>query len=122
VSSPRHPEDSLHLQEELKELRQKLASVEMDLWRGDLITRELRVSRRLLEILGYAEHELEPTIEAWKRLAHPEDLPRIEQSLREHVEGSTPYAEFEYRARRKNGEWAWILNRAGAAPSGFSCR
>jgi two-component system NtrC family sensor kinase len=106
---------SQHLQEELKELRQKLASVEMDLWRGNLITRELRVSRLLLEILGYAEHELEPTIEAWRRLVHPEDLLRVEQSLREHAEGSSSYAEFEYRARRKNGEWAWILSRARVA-------
>ncbi|MFL5349186.1 MAG: ATP-binding protein [Hyalangium sp.] len=103
------------LQVELEELRQKLASVEMDVWDCDLSTQELHVSRRLREILGYAEHELEPTIETWRRLCHPEDLPRIEGILREHSEGHSPQAEFEYRARRKNGEWAWILSRARVA-------
>ncbi|HYH98429.1 ATP-binding protein [Hyalangium sp.] len=104
-----------HLQEELEALRQTLASVEDDLWIWNAPTRELRVSRRWREIAGYAENELAPTFDAWKQLCHPEDLPRIQSSLQAHAEGTTPHAEFEYRTRCKDGEWAWILSRARVA-------
>ncbi len=103
------------LQEELENLRQTLASVEEDLWLWNPITHELRTSRRWRESLGYAEGEVEPTLESWKHLCHPEDLPRLEQSLRELVAGTTSHAEFEYRARSKQGEWAWLRSRSRVA-------
>jgi two-component system, NtrC family, sensor kinase len=99
-------------QEELAHLRQVLASVEEGLWDWNLRTRELRVSRRWLELLGYAEAELAPTVSMWKSVCHPEDLPEVEQLIRAHLEGHTPWCEFAYRARSKAGTWAWILSRA----------
>jgi two-component system NtrC family sensor kinase len=100
------------LQAELERLRQTLASVEEDLWFWNPVTQDLRPSRRWREILGYAESEVEPTFDGWKRLCHPEDLPRIEHSLRELEASTTPHAEFEYRARSKSGDWGWLRSRA----------
>jgi len=100
------------LQAELEKLRQTLAGVEEDLWFWNLITQDLRPSRRWRESLGYTEGEVEPTLHEWKRLCHPEDLPRIEHSLRELTAGTTPHAEFEYRARSKSGDWGWLRSRA----------
>jgi PAS domain S-box-containing protein len=102
-------------QAELEQLRQTLASVEEDLWFWSPTTQELRMSRCCLESLGYAAGEVEPTLDGWTRLCHPEDLPRIEQSLRELVAGTRPFVEFEYRARDKKGEWAWLRSRARVA-------
>jgi PAS domain S-box-containing protein len=99
---------------QLLELRQTLARVEAGLWDLHLPTQEFRASRRWLEQLGYAEGELEPTLSAWKRLCHPEDLPGLEHCLQEHQEGRSPLAEFEYRARRKDGRWIWLLSRVRA--------
>ena len=110
---PRQAPHSLPV--ELEQLRQMLASVQEELWSLDSTTGVLRLSHRWREILGYAEDEVEPTIDAWKTLCHPEDLPRIERSFLEHANGSTPYAEFEYRARSKDGEWAWLRSRARVA-------
>jgi two-component system NtrC family sensor kinase len=102
--------------EELEQLRQTLASVQEEVWSLDGTTGELKVSRRWREILGYAEDEAPRTIRAWEtHFCHPEDLPRIERSFQEHAVGSTPYAEFEYRARAKDGEWAWLRSRARVA-------
>jgi two-component system NtrC family sensor kinase len=103
------------VQAEVEKLRQTLASVEEDLWLWNPSTQELRMSRNARARLGYAEGEVEPTFEGWKRLCHPEDLPRIEHSLRELVAGTTPHAEFEYRARSKKDEWAWFRSRARVA-------
>jgi PAS domain S-box-containing protein len=94
-----------------EDLRLALASVEAGLWDWHLSTQELRVSRRWLELLGYGEGELEPTLSAWKRLCHPDDLPGLEHCLQQHQEGHAPPIEFEYRARRKDGGWTWLLSR-----------
>ncbi|HVG63032.1 MAG TPA: ATP-binding protein [Hyalangium sp.] len=106
------PQTAPALQEELEQLRQTLASVEKDLWFWNPLTQDLRPSHRWRESLGYAEGEVEPTFESWKRLCHPEDLPRIEHSLHELAASTTPHAEFEYRARSKSGDWGWLRSRA----------
>jgi len=108
-----HSQQAVHsLEGELEHLRQTVSSVQESVWSLDLSTGALRVSHSRREILGYAEGELAPTISAWQALCHPEDLPRMQRSVEEHVKGSTPYAEYEYRVRTKNGEWAWLRTRA----------
>ncbi len=96
----------------LEQLKQALTSVEDGLWDWHIPTRTLHLSRRLRELLGYADGELEPTTSVWMGLCHPEDLPEVNQLIRAHLDGSAPFFEFAYRARRRNGEWAWILSRA----------
>ena len=97
--------------DELTELRQVLTSVEERLWDWNVPARELRVSRNWRELLGYAEGELEPTIAMFRELCHPGDLPEVDQLIRAHLEGYTPYLEFTYRARHKDGHWVWFLVR-----------
>ncbi len=115
VPQAQAPLAALSLQEELVRVRQLLSSIEEDLWLWNPTTGELLPSRRWLESLGYAKGEVEPTFDGWKRLCHPEDLPDTEHSLRELAVGTTPHAEVEYRARSKNGEWAWFRSRARVA-------
>lgn len=64
-----------------------------------------------LDILGYAEGELLPAIENWKKLVFPEDLPRLLKTFQLHLEGRTALAECEYRVRHKSGNWIWVLSR-----------
>jgi PAS domain S-box-containing protein len=96
----------------VEHLRLALASVEDGLWDWHIPSRELRPSRRVLELLGYEEGERPATLDAWKTLCHPEDLLELKRLMREHAEGTRPLVEFAYRARRKEGGWAWVLSRA----------
>jgi two-component system NtrC family sensor kinase len=106
-------EAALHYtQATVEHLRLALASVEDGLWDWHIPSRELRPSRRFLELVGYDEGELPPTLDAWKQLCHPEDLIELKRLMREHSEGTRPLVEFAYRARRKEGDWAWVLSRA----------
>jgi PAS domain S-box-containing protein len=116
----RAEEEARRRQVEQNLLHEAFASVEDSLWSCDLSTGKVRLSRRSLKALGYAEGELDLTTEAWQRRCHPEDLPRIEQRILEHLTGSTPFAEFEYRTRRKDGTWAWLLSRVQV--TGFDAR
>ncbi|EAU66734.1 PAS/PAC sensor signal transduction histidine kinase [Stigmatella aurantiaca DW4/3-1] len=104
LQDPSLPEDP--------ELRRTLLSVEQSLWSLHVPSRQLSISRRFWEILGYAEGELEPSATTWWSLCHPEDRPRLKKIFSEFMEGTSSLLEFEYRARRKDGSWAYILNRA----------
>ncbi len=89
-----------------------LDNVENGLWDWDFTTRKLYMSPRWLSLLGYAEGELPSTLDVWKQLVHPEDLPEQYRRFQEYAEGRTPLFEVEYRALRKDGTWKWMLGRS----------
>ncbi len=62
-------------------------------------------------MLGYREGEVAHTIDSWRNLVCPEDLPACEAMFHQHVEQRTPHYQAEYRMRAANGEWRWILDR-----------
>jgi PAS domain S-box-containing protein len=49
----------------------------------------------------------------WIRLIrmHPDDVPRFEAALKDHLDGRTPQFDCEYRIRHPDGEWHWLLAR-----------
>jgi diguanylate cyclase (GGDEF)-like protein/PAS domain S-box-containing protein len=62
-------------------------------------------------LLGF-EPEQQISGDDWrKRAVHPEDLPRVEQILAEHVAGQREFFESEHRIRNASGEWVWVLSR-----------
>jgi PAS domain S-box-containing protein len=89
-----------------------LDNVENGLWDWDFTTRKLYMSPRWLRMLGYAEGELPSTLDVWKQLCHPDDLPEQYRRFQEYLQGKTSIFEVEYRALRKDGTWRWMLGRA----------
>ena len=81
------------------------------LWDWDVRTGALWLSERWFEMLGYREFEVEHNIRVWFKLIHPEDEERSRRSLNEHCNGLTPLFECEYRLRRADGLWGWVLAR-----------
>ena len=81
------------------------------LWDWNLRTDELFYSPRWKTMLGYDEREIEPTLEAWLGLVHPEDRPEMERKLRRHVAGKVGLFEDIYRIRSRSGEYRWMLCR-----------
>ena len=65
-------------------------------------------------LLGYDPSEVEPSREWWRSLVHPDDVAIKEQALQDHLNGSAPIYECEYRVRSASGEWRWILDRGHA--------
>jgi PAS domain S-box-containing protein len=60
--------------------------------------------------VGYEDHELPDTFEAWMGLLHPEDRERVPESVLRHVKESSAGDRFlhEFRMRAKDGSWRWI--------------
>ncbi len=81
-------------------------------WRWNVAERTLFVDRNLRSVLGYLPHE---RIAHWHELAHPEDLPRLEGSLRRMLatRGKIPCCE-ELRYLRKDRSAVWVYVRANA--------
>jgi diguanylate cyclase (GGDEF)-like protein/PAS domain S-box-containing protein len=48
---------------------------------------------------------------SWRELLHPEDLEKSDRFLADHLSGRQDTYECEIRVRRKNGSWAWVLDR-----------
>ncbi|MFO1427999.1 MAG: EAL domain-containing protein [Steroidobacteraceae bacterium] len=82
------------------------------LWDFDVERNEMYFSPRWRVMLGYdVESDLTPD---WRSLVHPEDMPRVQASIREHVAGKSALFESIHRMRHRNGEWRWVQSRARA--------
>jgi hypothetical protein len=60
---------------------------------------------------GLSRDEVKPHVDSRTSSVHPDDWPRIQQSLKDHFLGLTPEYETEYRTRTKSRNWIWVLAR-----------
>ncbi|MGK7905129.1 MAG: PAS domain S-box protein [Hormoscilla sp.] len=84
------------------------------IWDWNVKTNQVFLSPRWKEMLGYADWELANHFDKWKSCIHPDDLGWVMNSLRDHLERTTPYYVAEYRLRCKDGNYKWILLRGQA--------
>ncbi len=68
-------------------------------------------SKRLLEMYGYGEDELQPDPAELDSRTHPDDRAQLERDRQDHFDGITPSYSNEHRVRCKDGSWKWILTR-----------
>ena len=64
-------------------------------------------------MLGYADDEIEPTVESWERLLHPDDKARARELNESVVRGVGTY-DGEFRLRHKDGHYIHVLSRGFA--------
>ncbi len=80
------------------------------LWDWNLRTG--RVSRTGMHtLLGYQEDDIEDTLYWRDKLLHPDDVGISTSALQRHLDGLATYYEAEYRLRKANGDWLWVLDR-----------
>lgn len=103
-----------HHQEELRvredRLRLALWGSGDEFWDYDL--REGRIYRFGADQLLGSTPEESLSAEDWRNFAvHPEDLPRVDRTLADHVAGVTDHFESEHRVAHAQGSWIWVLSR-----------
>lgn len=92
-------------------LQQALDAGGLCFWEWNIQTGEVQLGGCLNSMLGYNHNDIAPSIRAYEKLTHPEDRERVNTNLSKHLLGETKYYECEYRIRRKDGSWLWILDR-----------
>lgn len=95
-----------------------LASAGQGVWDFDVRKGGTCYSATWMQMLGYAEGELDGDSGRWLRMIHPDDRAAVEEIDRDHLEGKTPFFEAEFRMRHKDGHWIWILDRGKALERG----
>lgn len=99
------------LQEREKRLSLALEASSQGFWDWNYATGEFYASPLWAALLGYSPDEIEPTVEAWERLIHPDDRPVVADKLQAHLRGLAPAYEAECRMLAKHGGWKWVLAR-----------
>ncbi len=101
-------------QEELRSSNERfqLASRAVDsvIYDWDITINSVIRTEGVTSILAYSLEEVEPTIEWWMQLVHPEDKNNLFQPL-QAVLRNQEYYTFEYRVRHKNGQYRYVLDR-----------
>ena len=80
-------------------------------WDWDLETGTVFRSTRWYEIYGYLKDDVASTIDAGRRLIHPEDLISALKDLSLHQEGGVPDFISEFRLLCKDGTWKWTQSK-----------
>jgi PAS domain S-box-containing protein len=80
-------------------------------WDWRLPTGELYLDPVLKAMLGYADHEVGNTMDAWIRCLHPDDVTRVSAVMAAHLDGRTRLLDVEHRVLHKNGSVRWFLCR-----------
>jgi len=83
-------------------------------WDFDAINNVMHFSPRWKTIMGYTDDDIDESPLDWKKLVHPDDLARVQASLREHLAGKSDIFESIHRMRRRDGDWRWVQCRAKA--------
>lgn len=83
----------------------------MGLWNWNVQTGEVRWSADVGALFGLAPEEFEGTLEAYKRLVHPEDLHRLEEALGAALAGESETYWIVHRLIRRDGSVRWVEGR-----------
>ena len=99
------------LRESEERLQLVMEATHDGLWDWNLRTGQAYLSPRYYEMTGYAPGEITPDLNFYKRVVHPDDFPRLWQTMDAHLQGQTEQSVCDYRMLRKDGTILWVLGR-----------
>jgi two-component system sensor histidine kinase/response regulator len=80
----------------------------------DLQAHQSFFSNRYWEMLGYSAEEVTTNNEEWLSRIHPDDYDRVMQTNHAYLNRQLLSYAIEYRLRRKDGQYIWVLSRGKA--------
>ena len=88
-----------------------LESGNQGVWDWCLPEKKIYFSHGWKTMLGYQDDEIKNDPSEFESHVHPDDLPKVRESFKEHFEKKTDKYICEARFRCKDGSYKWILNR-----------
>ena len=116
VTARRESEEALRRSEARLRVSEERLALALDsgddgLWDWNLVTGEAWVSDRWHRMLGHAAGRLRVNMRSWRRIVHPDDVRIAAGLMRDHLAGLIPLYECEYRLRKRDGTFLWVLAR-----------
>lgn len=101
-----------HYEEERLRFARSMRGANDAIWEWDIKTDTLYLSERWYEIIGSNTPLFtNPNSEDWNQLVHPEDRHQLRQAVRRHIIGHSRSLDHEYRIRKTDGSYIWVLTR-----------
>jgi PAS domain S-box-containing protein len=86
-----------------------LSGSRVAVWDINLNNNQVYFSPVFKQMLGYEEAENPNLI--LNHIIHPDDADKVNQKLLEHLNGISDFYEAEYRIKKKDGTYIWVLDR-----------
>ena len=107
--------ESKKIEEELKasedRLSKTLLAANDGMWDWNLITNKVYFDPRYYEMAGYAVDEFPHELEEFQKRIHPDDVENVMFQAQQHLEGKIDRFRVEFRFKKKNGDWFWVMGR-----------
>jgi PAS domain S-box-containing protein len=82
------------------------------IWDWDIVTGAVWCSDGIERLFGHRPAIFHNNADAWLRLVHPDDAPRVQQIVDEAIQGPRHHWSAEYRFQRHDGTYATVVDRA----------
>jgi two-component system, cell cycle sensor histidine kinase and response regulator CckA len=70
------------------------------------------LNREWYAMFGYPPRETDIPLDEWRSFIHPDDLTAVDCAFAEYIEtGGSGIFEAEFRIRRGDGSWCWVLSK-----------
>jgi PAS domain S-box-containing protein len=89
-----------------------LAEVEIGVFDWPLSSHELYLSPSFKRLLGYCDHELPDSLQAWLSHIHPDDYTRVTSGLEQAVRGGARKFQTVHRVKHRDGSSPLFLVKA----------
>ncbi|MBE0506173.1 MAG: EAL domain-containing protein [Marinospirillum sp.] len=102
-----HAKTHRELTEQRQRIGQAIEASRLGLWDWNLENDSIYHSH-FTEIFGYKEDEIPHFMGHLQPLVHPDDYPRLRQTLVSALKGHTAHFQCRFRILHKSGEWRWL--------------
>ncbi|NOR75006.1 MAG: PAS domain S-box protein, partial [Draconibacterium sp.] len=92
-------------------LSKTLLAANDGMWDWDLITNEVYFDPRYYQMAGYKVDEFSHELAEFQVRIHPEDIENVMSHAQMHIKGEISQFNIEFRFKKKNGDWFWVLGR-----------
>jgi len=99
------------LQEKESRLATALWGARAAFWHWNITSGVSVRSAMWFAMTGYQREEWEREARPWHDRLHPDDVERVDRTIRDHFEGRSQSLEIEYRLRIATGEYRWFQDR-----------
>ena len=102
--------------EELARERERLALIlegtNAGTWEIDLVSGEYQINTAYAEMLGHNVQSLRERIDGnFLDLVHPDERSAVAAARQDHLDGTRPDYEVEFRLPHRDGHWVWVYSR-----------
>lgn len=81
------------------------------IWDWDLVNNQVWWNEGMQKVFGYLPNDVESCASSWTSRIHADDVDRVVDRIHQVIEGDSSNWTDEYRFRRHDGGYAWVVDR-----------